>query len=59
MESKAGKTMSVFLERYIRPPLTEMAKHEDAAPELIQLSWTQDEIRVQGTTATIRIPRRN
>jgi hypothetical protein len=59
MESKAGKTMTVFLERYIRPPLTEMAKHEDGAPEAIQLSWTQEEIRVQGTTATIRIPRRN
>ncbi len=38
MDSKAGKTMAVFLERYIRPPLTEMAKHEDVPPESIQLS---------------------
>jgi hypothetical protein len=59
MDSKAGKTMAVFLERYIRPSLTEMAKHEDVAPETIQLSWTPEEIRVQGKTATIRIPRRN
>jgi hypothetical protein len=59
MESRAGKTMSVFLERYIRPPLTEMAKHEDVPPVTIQLSWTQSEIRVQGTNANIRIPRRN
>jgi hypothetical protein len=59
MESKAGKTMAVFLERYIRPSLTEMAKHEDVGPETIQLSWTRDEIRVQGTNANIRIPRRN
>jgi hypothetical protein len=51
--------MAVFLERYIRPSLTEMAKHEDLGPETIQLSWTRDEIRVQGTNADIRIPRRN
>jgi hypothetical protein len=58
MDSKAGKTMAVFLERYIRPPLTEMAKHEDSWPETIQLSWTKDEIRVQGTKANIRIRRK-
>ena len=58
-DSKAGKTMAVFLERYIRPPLTEMAKHEDAEPEDIQLSWTRNEIHVQGTKASIRIPRKN
>jgi hypothetical protein len=59
MDSKAGKTMAVFLERYIRPPLTEMAKHEDAKPEDIQLSWTQNEILIQGLKANIRIPRKN
>jgi hypothetical protein len=59
MDSKAGKTMAVFLERYIRPPLTEMAKYEEAKPEAIQLSWTKDEIRVQGTKANIRIPRKS
>jgi hypothetical protein len=58
MESKAGKTMSIFLERYIRPVLTEMAKYEEVGPQAIQLSWKADEIRIQGTTATIRIPRR-
>src|ERR1035441_2423966 len=59
MESKAGKTMSVFLERYIRPPLTEMAKYEDALPEDIQLSWSRHEIHIQGKKASIRIPRKN
>jgi hypothetical protein len=57
MDSKAGRTMAVFLERYIRPPLTEMAKHEDTWPETIQLSWTRDAIQVQGTKARIQIPR--
>lgn len=49
--------MAVFLERYIRPPLTEMVKHEEVRPEAIQLSWTKDEIRIQGQTASIGIPR--
>lgn len=59
MDSKAGKTMAVFLERYIRPPLTEMAKYEETKPETIQLSWTKDEIHVQGTKASIHIPRKS
>jgi hypothetical protein len=57
MKSKAGKTMAVFLKRYIRRPLSEMAKHEETKPENIRLSWTQNEICVQGTDASIRIPR--
>jgi hypothetical protein len=59
MESKAGKTMAVFLERYIRPSLTEMAKREDREPEAIHLVWTRDEIHVQGTNASIHIQRKN
>jgi hypothetical protein len=35
-----------------------MAKHEEMKPEAIQLSWTKDEIRVQGAKANIRIPRK-
>ncbi|MEO6787173.1 MAG: restriction endonuclease, partial [Chthoniobacteraceae bacterium] len=57
MESKAGKTMAVFLERYIRPPLTEMAKHDEIGPESVQLSWSQSEISIQGGSARIHIPR--
>ncbi len=57
MELKAGRTMAIFLERYIRPPLTEMAKHEDVVPEAVQLSWLQNEIRIQGSNASIHIPR--
>ena len=42
-----------------RPPLTEMAKYEDVLPENIQLSWSQNEICIQGAKASIRIPRKN
>jgi hypothetical protein len=59
MESKAGKSMAVFLERYIRPPLTVMAKYGDVAPETIQLSWSQNDIRVLGSNSDIHIPRKN
>jgi hypothetical protein len=58
MDSKAGSTMAVFLERYIRPPLTEMARHEDTAPESIQLSWSPKEILIRGSNESIRIPRK-
>jgi len=54
---KAGKTMAVFLERYIRPPLTEMATHEETGPESIQLSWSPEEILIRGSSGSIRIPR--
>ena len=57
MDSKAGRTMAVFLERYIQPPLTEMATHEDTGPESIQLSWSPEEILIRGNSESIRIPR--
>lgn len=57
MDSKAGATMAVFLERYIRPPLTAMSAYDDSGPESIQLSWTLDEIRIQGSQERISIPR--
>ena len=59
MDAKAGKIMAVFLERYIKPPLTEMAKYEDVFPEVLELSWTQEAINVKGTKASLRISRRS
>jgi len=58
MDGKAGKTMAAFLERYIRPPVTEMAKHEDAGPETLELSWNNEAITIKGQRAGYRIPRR-
>jgi len=57
MESKAGATMSVFLERYIKPPLLKMTPQEEALPESIKLTWTQTSIEVIGTRTSYRIPR--
>jgi hypothetical protein len=58
MESKAGRIMAVFLERYIKPPLTEMANYEEALPQRLELSWTKEAITVKGTKSSLRIPRR-
>ena len=57
MESKAGRTMATFLERYIRPPLTEMARYDERLPEPLQLTWKADEMVVSGENSSIRIPR--
>jgi hypothetical protein len=59
MDAKAGRTMAVFLERYIRPPLTEMTKRAETQPLSLKLSWCDDEIRIQGADASIKIPRKN
>jgi hypothetical protein len=59
MESKAGKTMSVFLEKYIRPPLLEMVRHEHGEPSPIQLSWTENSITIRGEDEDIHIKREN
>ena len=58
MDDKAGATMAAFLERYIRPPLTEMASHDDALPEPIQLTWTGEAVSIQGRKHEYRIQRR-
>ena len=58
MDAKAGHTMAVFLERYIRPPLTEMAMRADMQPQSLKLSWSGDEICIQGIDASLRIQRK-
>lgn len=59
MESKAGDTMAIFLKRYIQPPLTEMARYEDAGPEALELTWTDEAVTIKGTRASYRVQRRS
>lgn len=58
MEQKAGDTMAVYLEKYIKPPLTEMAKYEEKLPQPIQLTWTATHITIKGQEASLQIVRR-
>jgi hypothetical protein len=57
MEEKAGDTMAVFLERYIKPPLLTMGERDEGLPEALQLSWAQDAIEIRGRTATYHVRR--
>lgn len=58
MDQKAGATMASFLERYIRPPLVEMARHDDVLPEPIQLTWRSDDVVISGAKHQHVIKRR-
>ncbi len=58
MDQKAGATMAAFLERYIRPPLVEMASQDEESPEALQLEWKNEEVSIQGRAGTYKIGRR-
>ena len=49
--------MARFLQRYVRPPLSEMVKHDDDALENIQLSWTAKSIEIRSPAGIVTIPR--
>lgn len=57
MEDEAGDVMSIFLEKYIRPPLVEMAEKENLPLAKINLSWSGNEITIAGDTEKYIIPR--
>jgi hypothetical protein len=57
MEDKAGDVMSIFLEKYIRPPLAEMAAKENLPLANINLRWSENEIVIEGGTEKYIIPR--
>ena len=49
--------MSIFLEKYIRPPLLEMAKRDDDELMDIHLSWVGEEIVIQSNNESYKIQR--
>jgi len=57
MEDKAGDVMSTFLEKYIRPPLIEMAAKENIPLTNINLHWSDNEIVIEGDTERYVIQR--
>lgn len=57
MEQQAGAIMSVFLEKYIRPPLASVADLEEYEIESIHLSWSQDSILLETSNARYEISR--
>ena len=57
MEQQAGEIMSVFLEKYIRPPLVSMANFEDYEVESMQFSWLEGSIILETNDARYEITR--
>ena len=49
VEQKAGKTMSVFIATYVRPPLERMSALDSGKPEKISLRQEGGKIVVEGT----------
>ena len=58
LESKAGKIMSVFLEKYIRPPLEKMAEYDGSLPCPLELRWQEKVVAIISQQGTLRINRR-
>lgn len=57
MDDRAGEIMSIFLERYIRPPLAEMAAKENLPLLDINLRWSDNEIIIESDLDRCAIPR--
>lgn len=58
MQEQAGTIMSTFLEKYLRPPLEEMAKQEGNKLLDVQLSWSDNSIIIQAGEVKYEIPRK-
>lgn len=57
LDKKAGDVMSVFLELYIRPPLTNIAHFEPTYPAPLHLSWDEEKIEIKSGDYFYRMPR--
>ena len=57
IEDKAGKCMSIFIEKYLRPVLLQMASYDDVLPKPITLEWETDSIHIRSTEEVFRIER--
>lgn len=47
LDNQAGKIMSVFLEKYLRPPILEMTRRDDVSLEALVLRWTEDSVSIE------------
>ncbi len=55
--NKSGQVVSVFLEKYIRPAISEIENFQLSTPEQVTLACTEREIVISGMGATYRIRR--
>ncbi|MDI1277274.1 hypothetical protein [Methylobacter sp.] len=57
MEEKSGEVVSVFIEKYIRPAISEIEEIHLATLEQITLTWEEQKIIISGAGATYQIKR--
>lgn len=57
VEHKAGACMSKFIEKYLRPVLTQMATYDDIVPKPITLTWETDSIGISSEGEVFKIER--
>jgi len=57
IEKKAGTCMSLFIEKYLRPVLLQMATHDNKLLDPLLLTWRTDEIAIKSGNDTFIIKR--
>lgn len=57
VETKAGECMSTFIEKYLRPILTQMTTYDDVLPSPITLTWESDSIGISSEGGEFKIQR--
>jgi hypothetical protein len=58
MEGKSGEVISVFIEKYIRPAISEIEGIQLRTLEQISLTWNEQEILISGAHSTYQIKRK-
>lgn len=58
IERKAGKCMSTFIEKYLRPVLLQMAAFDDKLPDALLLTWGTEGITFKAGKEAFKIMRR-
>lgn len=57
IDDKAGKVISVFIDKYIKIPLLEISKSENHALSHIKLSWSEASIKISNESHEYKIDR--
>ena len=57
MEDKSGEVVSVFIEKYIRPVISEIEDIQLTTLEQVTLTWEDQEILISGSGSTYQIKR--
>ena len=58
IEGKAGRCMSTFIEKYLRPVLLQMAAFDDKLPDTLTLAWGNDDITFKTAKESFTIKRK-